>query len=100
MLDRRGKIGDVRSDEMHLSISSGELGNTPVLVTTSGLGDEHVEGPRRALFRQMFTPGVDWVEQQDRFHRHRWLERPALSVCMSRAEARTVSLTVIELDAE
>lgn len=72
----------------------------PVLFTTSGLGDQLVERPRRALFEQMFASSADLAAAQDQFHRHSWLERPELSVCMRRPDARTVSLTVIELRPE
>lgn len=72
----------------------------PALFTTSGLGDQLVERPRRALFEQMFASSGDLAAAQDQFHRHSWPERPELSVCMRRAEARTVSLTVIELRPE
>lgn len=70
----------------------------PLMFTSSGLGDWRVEAPRRGLFEQMLLAGKgDWVARQDAFHRHRWPDRPELSVCMSRAEARTVSRTVIEI---
>jgi hypothetical protein len=69
----------------------------PLLFTSSGLGDNLVEGPRRRLFRQFFAPGADWVARQDEFHRHSWPERPHLSVCMRRADAATVSFTAIDI---
>jgi hypothetical protein len=68
----------------------------PLLFTSSGLGDEVVEPPRRELFDA--TLGREpTAERQDIFHRHRWPDRPHLSVCMSRADARTVSYTTIEM---
>ena len=72
----------------------------PQMFTSSGLGDHHVEGPRRQLFEETVLPGepVDWEERQDRFHAHRWRDRPAVSVHMARAEAWTVSRTTIEID--
>ncbi len=68
--------------------------------TSSGLGDHVVEPPRRALFTRMFAGAApdDFAAIQDAFHRHRWPDRPHLSVDMDRADAETVSLTVIELD--
>ena len=72
----------------------------PLMFTSSGLGDELVDGPRRALFAGFFADAVDLVERQDAFHRHAWPELQHLSVCMSRPEARTVSLTVVDLLAE
>jgi hypothetical protein len=70
----------------------------PLMFTSSGLGDHLVEPPRRMLFKQMFTDGSDWVQQQDRFHQHSWPESPHLSVCMRRSDARTVSCTTMEWD--
>ena len=69
----------------------------PLMLTSSGLGDELVDSPRRALFHQMITLGECTAASQDEFHRHRWIDRPYLSVCMNRSDARTVSRTVIEL---
>jgi hypothetical protein len=34
---------------------------------------------------------------QHRFHRHHWRRRPAVSVVMSRPDARTVSRTAIDV---
>jgi hypothetical protein len=69
----------------------------PALFTSSGLGDHRVESPRGQRFYRCFGEPYFWLEQQDAFHRHRWPERPELSVCMSRADARTVSYTVVEV---
>ncbi len=67
----------------------------PLLFTSSGLGDQLVEGPRRELFESMFQKSADWIHDQDRFHRHSWPGREHLSVCMSRADAKTVSQTIV-----
>jgi hypothetical protein len=72
------------------------------MFTSSGLGDALVEAPRRALFDEWFV-GVkleNQLERQDAFHRHQWPDRPELSVCMSRIDARTVSYTVVDLEAD
>jgi hypothetical protein len=69
----------------------------PCLFTSSGLGDHHVEGPRRKLFEEAFAQDGDLADLQDFFHRHRWPGRPHLSVCMSRPDAWTVSHTIIDL---
>jgi hypothetical protein len=69
----------------------------PRLFTSSSLGDALVEGPRRALFDQMFVAGADLVARQDAFHGHRWRDRPAVSVHMSRPDACTVSTTMVEV---
>ncbi len=69
----------------------------PVMFTSSGLGDAIVEGPRRRLFDGWFgDQPAEWIERQVDFHRHHWPDEPHLSVCMSRADARTVSLTIVE----
>ncbi len=72
----------------------------PMLFTSSGLGDGVVDPPRRALFDEYFAAGLDRRTQQDAYHRHSWPERRHLSVCMWRPEARTISLTVVDVDAE
>ena len=69
----------------------------PLFYTTSGLGDEVVNPPRRALFDEFFSEAGALSSAQDRFHRHQWPDRPHISVCMSRAEARTVSTTIVEV---
>lgn len=70
----------------------------PFLFTSSGLGDHLVEPPRRELFAEFFyTRSVDdYCARQDEYHRHRWPDRPHLSVRMERQDARTVSFTTIE----
>lgn len=87
----RGADGRVSTDEVFALTA-------PCLFTSSGLGDALVEGPRRALFVEHFGDAADGPAAQERFHRHRWPDRPHLSVCMSRPDARTVSYTVISLD--
>jgi Transport and Golgi organisation 2 len=97
----------------------------PLLFTSSGLGEDVVGPPRRALFEGFFVAracpspsakrgacagplawrsGSDvrenWRAQQDAFHRHSWPDRRHLSVCMRRPDARTVSYTVVEHDGD
>lgn len=72
----------------------------PILFTSSGLGDMLVDPPRRALFEEFFVPGQDLRDRQDAYHRHSWPNRRHLSVCMRRPEASTISLTVVELEAD
>lgn len=69
----------------------------PLFFTSSGLGDDLVSNPRRTLFEQVMTADVDRAAAQDAFHRHVWPDRGPASVWMTRNEARTVSLTVIQL---
>jgi hypothetical protein len=76
------------------------LGRLPgsLLRTSSGLGDALVAGPRRRLFvRTMRAAAGRPAAAQDAFHRHQWPGRAALSVLMSRADARTVSITTVEI---
>lgn len=81
--------------------SDGVTPNRPVerprMFTSSGLGDALVHAPRKRLFEEMFAAPADPVATQDAYHRHQWPDRPELSVCMSRREARTVSYAVLEL---
>jgi hypothetical protein len=75
--------------------------SVPRMFTSSGLGDQKVEGPRRQLFERTVTQAGEGQlpERQDRFHAHRWRDRLAVSVHMSRADAWTVSRTAIEIRA-
>ena len=73
----------------------------PRLFTSSSLGDRLVEEPRRALFKQLVANDHgDALRAQFRFHRHRWTASPELSVHMERADAVTVSRTVIDVRAD
>lgn len=93
-----GLAADVRWDGQQPMVMSRLIGGTPLLFTSSGLGDHLVEGVRRELFDDLFGgPADGWESAQDAFHRHRWSDRPHLSVNMERADARTVSHAVIEL---
>lgn len=69
----------------------------PVIFTSSGLGDGHVQAPRAALFRRFFSNNDISAARQDAFHRHQWPDRPELSVCMRRSGAETVSYTTLEI---
>jgi hypothetical protein len=75
----------------------------PLFFTSSSLGDALVDGPRRLLFEERLGDvGPDHdpaivIERQDAFHRHQWPDRPQLSVSMSRADARTVSVTIVDV---
>jgi hypothetical protein len=70
----------------------------PLLFTSSGLGDGVVDAPRRELFNEYFVDANDLHLNQNAFHRHAWPDRRHVSVCMWRPEARTVSLTIVELN--
>ncbi len=96
----RGILAEVRWDGREPMVMSRLLGGTPLLFTSSGLGDHLVENVRRELFESVFdAPRVEWPQIQDAFHRHQWPDREHLSVNMTRATARTVSHVMIDLDA-
>lgn len=94
----RGLLADLRWDGRQSMVSNRLLGGSPVLFTSSGLGDHLVEGPRRELFEMLFENAADPLAAQDAFHAHCWPGREHLSVNMSRADARTVSRAVIARD--
>src|SRR5262249_32001241 len=73
--------------------------NRPLLFTSSSLGDELVEPPRRALFESMVTRANNPLEGQLRFQRHQWPLARHISVLMERPGAATVSRTTIDLTA-
>lgn len=97
VLDDR-TVAEIRSDGVTLLVVTKSSADLPLFFTSSGLGDELVDGPRRALFAGMFTAATDFVGAQEEFHRHRWPDRPHLSVSMSRPDAHTVSHTVVDLE--
>ncbi|MDX9910223.1 MAG: NRDE family protein [Phycisphaerales bacterium] len=72
----------------------------PACLASSGLGD-HVVDVRLPLFEEMVgaRAGDDAEVRaaQDAFHHHAWPERRHVSVLMSRPEARTVSITSIDV---
>jgi len=89
----------VRSDGNRLTVDRlGSPGSGPMLFTSSGLGDHLVEPPRRDLFDEMFAaPPATWLDAQQRFHAHRWADRLPVSVRMSRDDAKTVSITELDI---
>ena len=95
----RNRVVEIVSEPSDVTVC--EYGvSSPLLFTSSGLGDELVEPPRRALFENWFTTPENWPSEQDAFHRHSWPNYLHLSVCMRREEACTVSFTTIELERE
>ncbi|MDX2116543.1 MAG: NRDE family protein [Planctomycetota bacterium] len=77
-------------------LGRGQNEQPPACFVSSGLGDELVT-PRLTLFEQWFERHAFEPAAQDAFHDHRWPDRPDISVRMERPEARTVSVTTIEL---
>lgn len=69
----------------------------PLMFTSSSLGDDLVEPLRRRVFEDLVLTAADRVEGQDAFHRHRWRDRPDLSVHMRRHDAATQSMTTIDM---
>lgn len=69
----------------------------PLLLTSSSLGDHLVIAPRRTLFARLLARFTDPLRAQAALHRHRWSRRPEISVVMSRADAATVSRTVVDV---
>lgn len=97
VLASREELAELRSDRRRVWLVRRTSLTEPHLFTSSGLGDHLVEGPRRRLFAECYRGAADWPSCQDAYHRHRWPERPHLSVSMCRADARTVSHTVVSL---
>ena len=93
--DRRGCV-EILSESARPELARRSELTAPLLFTSSGLGDALVEGPRRDLFTRLLAAG-DWAPAQEAFHRHAWPDRPHLSVCMRRPDARTVSHSVVAL---
>ncbi len=76
-------------------------GPGPACFVSSGLGDSKVAA-RLGLFDAMVRPlcadpAQDAAHAQDRYHTHAWPGRPEISVMMSRAAARTVSVTTVRM---
>ncbi len=85
------------SDGAFLTLSEPAPLQSPILLTSSGLGDHLVEHPRRELFDRMLSGTPDLLAAQDRFHKHHWSDKPHLSVLMSRPDARTVCRCEVDL---
>jgi len=87
----------VTSDGASVSLETMTL-SQPIMLTSSSLGDAFVELPRRRLFERMVLSGEpQWLRAQRTFHAHQWPSRQEISVRMERADARTVSRTVISV---
>jgi hypothetical protein len=91
------QLSQLESDGANILESRSTRDQLPVLLTSSGLGDELVEHPRRELFDQTIRVQPHCAIVQNRFHQHHWHGRGHLSVRMSRADARTVCFTTISL---
>jgi len=96
LVDRQHSAEIVWAAEQ-FSIGKPQVVAEPLFFTSSGLGDDIVAKPRRALFEERFVADRDWVIAQDAFHRHVWPGREFASVWMTRREARTQSITWLEI---
>ena len=87
--------------DRHADSSQVDALSQPYLATSSSLGDDIVEAPRRQLFEQLVLsePRDRWLLGQHRFHRTQWTGRPEISVLMERSDARTVSRTTVDVTA-
>lgn len=91
------RVGVITNDGRSLSFDVSRM-SQPLLFTSSSLGDALVEEPRRRAFAELVLNDVSaWLPAQLRFHCSRWLQWPDLSVVMERADARTVSRTVVDV---
>ncbi len=93
---RRGggvSVFDAVWDRSRLVVSGADT--PPVCFVSSGLGDSVVR-ERLPLFEELVVESPS-IEAQDRFHAHYWPDRLHQSVWMSRAGARTVSVSVVEV---
>lgn len=90
----RSYVVDAFWDRQRLHVTRRPL--SPVCFVSSGLGDERVL-PRVELWRSLIDAAGPTPATQDAFHLHRWPDRPELSVMMCRADARTVSVTRVEV---
>ncbi|MBY0458559.1 MAG: hypothetical protein K2V38_14560, partial [Gemmataceae bacterium] len=97
----RDVVVDLHWGGREAEIGSQLLAGRAALFTSSGLGDDRVTAVRGELFERLLSvPRGEWPAAQDAFHRHRWADRPELSVDMARADARTVSRAVVEVGGE
>ncbi len=83
-----------------ISIGSGPL-MRPLMLASSGLGDDIVQPHRAELFARFLKPAAPYLGpfDQDRFHLTPYPEAPEIGVLMHRADARTVSITTLSLNA-
>jgi Transport and Golgi organisation 2 len=95
------EIAVARFDGMQLTMQKEvEALGDPECWASSGLGDELVQC-RLPLFDEFVTDsdqGDLTMDSQRAFHFHQWEDRPELSVLMSREDARTSSVTVVEYE--
>lgn len=96
VLVKGSAFGTVTRINSGLSVRTRAL-HSPVCFTSSSLGDGAVEKPRGELFEMLVRSNAHPLDGQAHFHRHRWPSRPEISVQMCRADALTVSRTVVDV---
>lgn len=84
------------SDSQRLSIDDLHL-STPFVLTSSSWSDREAERRRLPLFDALVRGSGDSLAGQQAFHDHRWPDCSEFSVRMRRADARTVSRTVVDV---
>ena len=93
----QGMVGCVlTSDGLRLSVETRAV-TRPQMLTSSSLGDGLVFAPRQQLFERLMQRDGAWLQGQAEFHDHQWASHPEISVRMERADARTVSRTIIDV---
>jgi hypothetical protein len=79
-----------------VSVDTYEM-HTPLGFTSVPVGGVEAEPARRALFAELVAEASDPVDGQDAYHRHRWPDRPHLSVHMRRHDMATQSITTVDV---
>jgi hypothetical protein len=93
-VDGEMRLGEARWDRGHFGVAW--FGNDPAAFSSSGLGDSRAL-PRVDLFEDLVVRPGATPSRQDEYHRHVWEDRPEVSVLMTREDARTVSITTVEM---
>lgn len=88
------EIAEAVWDRTSLAVKRQSLG--PACFVSSGLGD-CLAAPRIDLWDLFLAEHGATPRMQDEFHRHAWPDRPEISVRMSRADARTISTTTVDV---
>jgi hypothetical protein len=97
---QRMVAGVLTCDGLTPSVETMDI-SRPLMLTSSSLGDDLVEAPRRRLFERLMTRDAGaWLHAQARFHAHQWPWRADVSVRMERLDARTVSRSLITVSSK
>ncbi len=84
------------SDGERLSVKAAQP-PLQLMHASSSLGDTRVTALRQLEWESLLADCGATAATQDRFHRLAWPELPHLSVLMTRPDARTVSITTVEV---